>query len=130
MRQEIMEKHVEITLAIDIMFINKIPFIMMTSYNLHFGTAELVKDMKNNTLVASIEQLIQAYQISGFKIKAILADRQFKHIQQIIEQKRITLNIWAANEHVSEIHRYMYIRAVKERVRSIATMLPFERHLP
>ena len=125
-----MEKHGEIALAIDIMFISKIPFVMMTSHNKHFGTAKLVKDIQNNTLVTSIEQVIQAYQTCGFKIKAILADRQFEHIQQTIEQKGITLNICAANEHVSEIHRYMYIRTIKERVRSIATMLPFERHLP
>jgi len=33
MPQEIMEKHGELTLAIDIMFINKIPFVMTTSHN-------------------------------------------------------------------------------------------------
>jgi len=82
-----MEKHGEVTLAIDIMFINRIPFIMMASGNIHFDTAELIKDMKNNTLVTSIEQAIQAYQARGFRIKAILADGQFKHIQQIIKQK-------------------------------------------
>jgi len=84
--------------------------------------------MKNNTLVTPIKQVIQVYQTCGFKIKAMLADRQFKHIQQIIEQKGITLNICAANEHIPEIESY--IRTVKERVRSIATMLPFERCLP
>jgi hypothetical protein len=70
--QKHVEVHLEITLAIDIMFINKIPFVMMTSRNIHSSTAELVKDMKNNTLVTSIEQVIQAYQTCGFKIKAIL----------------------------------------------------------
>jgi len=59
--QEITEKHGGITLAIDIMFINKIPFVMTTSHKIYFGTAELVKDMQNNTLVTSIEQVIQAY---------------------------------------------------------------------
>jgi len=111
-------------LAIDAMFINKIP----TSLNIHFGTAELVKDMKNNTLVTSIEQLVQVYQTRGFKIQAILTDGQFQHIQQIIEQIGIRLNICAANEHVPEIERY--IRTVKERVRSIATTLPFKRYPP
>jgi len=67
--QEIMAKHGEVTLAIDVMFINKIPFVMMTSLNIHLRTAELVKDMKNNTLITSIEQIIQAYQARGFKIK-------------------------------------------------------------
>jgi len=85
--QEIMEKHGEIILAIDIMFINKILFVMTISRNIHFGTTELVNDMKNNTLVTSIEQVIQAYQTGGFKIKAILANGQFKHIQQIVEQR-------------------------------------------
>jgi len=126
--REIMDKHGEVVLAIDIMFINKIPFVMTTSRNINFGTAELIKDMKNNTLIMSIEQLIQAYQARGFKIQPILADRQFQHIQQIIGQKGIKLNICAANEHVPEIERY--IRTVKERVRSIATVLPFERYPP
>jgi len=101
---------------------------MTTSRNIHFSTAELAKDMKNNTLVTSIEQVIQAYQTCGFKIKAIIADKQFKHIQQIIEQKGIILNICVTNEHVPEIERY--IRTIKERVRSIATTLPFERYPP
>ena len=81
--------------------------------------------MKNNTLVTSIEQVIQAYQTRGFKIKAILADGQFKHIQQIIEQKGIILNICVANEHVPEIESEL-----SRRVRSIATTLPFERYPP
>ena len=63
---------------------------MMMSCNIHFGTAELIKDKKNNTLVTSIEQVTQAY-ANGFRIKAILADGQLKHIQQLIEQKGITL---------------------------------------
>jgi len=122
--QEIMEKHGEVTLAIDVMFINKIPFIMMTSCNIHLWTAELVKDIKNNKLITSIDQVIQAYQMHGFKIKAILVDGQFRHIQQQLEQKGVILNICAANEHVLEIERF--IRTVKERVRSIATTLPVE----
>ena len=35
--QEIMMKLGEVTLALDVMFINKIPFIMTTSCNIHFG---------------------------------------------------------------------------------------------
>jgi len=67
--------------AIDVMFINSIPFVMTTSCKIHFVMAKLVKDMKNNTLVTSIEQVIQAYQSRGFKIQAELGDGQFKHIQ-------------------------------------------------
>jgi len=83
---------------------------------------------KQYTLVTSIEQVIQAYQNRGFKIQAILGDGQFKHVQQIIKQKGISMNICMANKHVPEIERY--IRTAKERVRSIATTLPFERYPP
>jgi len=43
-----MDKYGYITLAIDVMFIKRIPFFMTMSCNIHFGMAELVKDMKNN----------------------------------------------------------------------------------
>jgi len=33
-----------ITLATDIMYINKIPFIIMTSRAIHFGTVKMIKD--------------------------------------------------------------------------------------
>ena len=99
---------------------------MTTSCNIHFGMAELVKDMKNNTQVTSIEQGIQAYQSRGFKIQAILGDGQFKHIQQIIKGNGISMNICTANNHVPEIERY--IRTIKERVRRIAVTLPFKRY--
>jgi len=49
--REIMERHGDVTLAIDVMFINRIPFMITMSRNIHFGTAELIKDMKNVTLI-------------------------------------------------------------------------------
>jgi len=60
---------------------------------LHFGTAELVKDMKNNTLVTSIKRVTQAYQARGFRKKAILADGQFKNIQQVIEKRNYSQHL-------------------------------------
>ena len=85
--QDIMEKHIHVTMTVDLMFINRILFVMTTTRNIHFGMAKLVKDMKNNTLVTSIEQVMPAYQSRGFKIQAILGDGQLKHIKQIIEEK-------------------------------------------
>jgi len=47
--------------------------------------------MKNKKLMISIKQVVLAYHSPGFKVQAILSDRQFKHIQQLIVQKGITL---------------------------------------
>jgi len=126
--REILEKHGDVTQAIDVMFINRIPFIITMLHNIHFGTAKLLKDMKNTMLITSIEQVMQAYIAWGFKIKAILGDGQFQHIQQDIQQKVVILNICSANEHVPEIERY--IRTLKECVCSIATILPFKEYPP
>ena len=35
------EEHGDVTLAVDIMYINEIPFVMTTSQEIHFGMAEL-----------------------------------------------------------------------------------------
>ena len=46
--EELLQRHKNVTLAIDIMYINKvIPFIITTSRNIHFGTAEMIKNEKN-----------------------------------------------------------------------------------
>ena len=80
--------------------------------------AELIKDMKNNTLVTSIEQVTQAY-AHGFRIKAILADGQSKHISgneqgghyflSLHTGKRILRNNWTLlpmpNDVVDAVHR-------------------------
>jgi len=45
---ELLQQHKNVTLAIDIMYINKvIPFIITTSCNIHFGTAEMIKNEIN-----------------------------------------------------------------------------------
>jgi len=44
---ELLERHKNVTLAIEIMYVNKtIPLIIMTSCTIHFGTAEMIKKIK------------------------------------------------------------------------------------
>ena len=76
---EMLEKHGDVTLAVDIMYINEIPFMMMTSQAIHFGTAELIKNEKISTIMIALKQVIKAYKARGFKICYILADGQFEH---------------------------------------------------
>jgi len=55
--QEIIEKYGKVTLAVDIMAINEIPFMIMTSRNIHFSTAKLIHNKTKNTLITSIAQV-------------------------------------------------------------------------
>ena len=75
-----LERHRQVTLETDIMYINKVPFIVTTSCNIHFCTTELIKNEIVATIATSIKQVIQMYQRRGFKIKHIHGDGQFKHI--------------------------------------------------
>ena len=55
--------------------------------------------------MTSIEQVVQAYHNLGFRVCALLGDGQFKHIQKLIEDKGISINLSTADEHVPVIER-------------------------
>ena len=55
----LLEEHGNVTLAVDIMYINKIPFMMTISRAIHFGTAEMIKNEKMTTNMTSLKQIIE-----------------------------------------------------------------------
>ena len=110
-----LEEHGNVTLTVDIMYINKIPFIVTLSRAIRFGTIEMIKDERKSTIIKSLEQVINAYHGRGFKICHILVDRQFECIRKHMEAAGINLNTTARDKHVSEIE--CYIRTIKERIK-------------
>jgi len=74
----LLEEHGNVTIAIDIMYINEIPYMMTTSQAIHFGTVEMIKNETKSTMIKSIQQIIDTYQGRGFKVKHVLGDRQFE----------------------------------------------------
>ena len=63
-----LEEHGNVTLATDIMYINKIPFIVTLSRAIRFGTIEMIKDKRKSTIIKSLQQVINAYHRRGFKV--------------------------------------------------------------
>jgi len=82
---ELLAEHGNITVMVDIMYINEIPFIMTTSHALHFGMAEMIKNETKSTIIKSLQQIIDTYHGRGFKVKHILGDRQFECIRSYME---------------------------------------------
>ena len=76
---ELLAEHGYVTIAIDIMIINDIPFMMTTLWAIYFGTAEMIKNETKPTIIKSIQQIINTYHGCSFKIKNILGDWQFSH---------------------------------------------------
>ena len=110
------------------MEINKIPFVITVSRHIHFGTAELIRNKSKTTIMSSIRQVVRAYHARGFKVHNILGDSGFECVRDALADMGITLNVASRNEHVPEVERY--IRTIKERVRAIASVLPFRQYPP
>ena len=117
----IMSVHHSVTLAIDVMFINKVAFLITTSRNLKFGMVEAIAIHQVTTIIAKLRSVCQVYHHRGFQVSVILGDPEFEPIRATFPQ----LNCCAADEHIPDVEQY--IRTVKDRVRSTYRMLPFKR---
>lgn len=120
---EILTRHHDVTLAIDIMYVNAIPFFITTSRGIRFVTVADLPNRQAPTIEREIQRVIRLYTHRGFNITTILCDPEFECLRPTFPH----LNTCGADEHVPEIERM--IRTIKERVRSVYVTLPF-RHLP
>ena len=121
---EVMARYKNITLCCDVMFINKIPFLITISRNLKFGTVDVMVNQKGETLVEHIRKVKQVYVQAGFNINMAMMDGEFEKIRGDLATLEMGLNITARDEHVGDIERY--IRTVKERVRGTYNNLAFK----
>ena len=113
----------QITLAIDIMFINRIPFFVMTSRKLHFKTVETLPNRQTETVRSVLQRVIQLYTGQGLRITEICADGEFRGLEPLFPS--IRFNLAAYDEHTPEVKRC--IRTIKDRTRSAYNSLPFAR---
>ena len=121
----ILEHYGEVTLCVDLMYVNKVPLLVTLSRNIKFGTMEAVTDRKETTLLKSIKGVISLYRKAGFKITVALMDGEFVPLRGGLAELGIRLNETSRDEHVGDVERY--IRTVKERMRAIYNTLPFQK---
>jgi hypothetical protein len=127
MDSTIMNRYRNVTLAGDIMFVNKIPFFVTISRAIKFSTSEMIINRKNPTILVAIKHVVGAYAKRGFIITNLLMDGEFESMRTDMAMLKINLNTTSNNEHVPEIERH--IRTLKERARCVYNALPF-RSIP
>jgi hypothetical protein len=110
-------------MAIDIMFVNKIPFLVTCGQGVRFGTIENLKNQQVTTVASALDTVIHLYHQWGLVVGTINADGKFEPLQEVLTS--VSFNLCAKEEHVPEIERY--IRTVKDRMHSGYNSLPFER---
>ena len=88
----ILEHYGEVTLCVDLMYVNKVPLLVTLSRNIKFGTMEAVADRKETTLLKSIKGVISLYRKAGFKITVALMDGEFVPLRGGLAELGIRLN--------------------------------------
>jgi hypothetical protein len=121
--QQILQRYRLVSICVDLMFVNKVAFLVTISRNIHFGTVEAVPNQQAATLVKYIRSVSQIYRRGGFLVEHALADNQFTSLKGFADIG-ITVNETGRDDHVGEVERY--IRTVKERARCIYNTLPFD----
>jgi hypothetical protein len=101
----IMSHYRDIALVGDIIFVNTIPFFVMISRHMKFGTAEMINNQKSPAILVAIKQVKAIYMRRGFNLTQLLMDGQFEPQRAEVAEMRITLNTVSADEHTCPRHR-------------------------
>ena len=121
--KDICERHKNVILSADIMFVNSIPFFITVSRHIKFTTVEPLDDRSDKTILAAIRNVVKLYKQRNFNVTVILADPEFNSLNTELQNNNILLNTTAMQEHTPEVKRQ--IRVIKEQVRAAWSTLPY-----
>ena len=93
------------------MFVNGVPFLVLSSRNINLTTIEHISHRTASKLGLLLHRTITVYTHAGFKIQTVLMDNEFDKVKDHVPHA--ILNTPAASEHVGDIERR--IRVIKER---------------
>jgi hypothetical protein len=119
----VLEQHQLVTLAVDVMFVNKVPFLVSVARGLNLVTAEFTPSRTAKQLAAGVTRMMDLYSRGGFQVGTVLMDNKFEKLRNLMPI--LAINTTAVKEHVPEVERK--IRLINERGRVILNTLPFKR---
>ena len=76
--QSILKLHRNVVLSLDIMFVNKLPFLVTSSCNLCFSTVESLPNCQVGTVTTCLKKVIRLYHHCGFYMTSITCDPEFE----------------------------------------------------
>jgi len=119
----ILEQHQLVTLAVDVMFVNGVPFLVSVARSLNLVTAEFLPSQTAKKLASGITRMIDLYACGRFQLGTVLMDNEFEKLQNLVPI--LVINTTAAKEHVPEVERK--IRLIKELGRGILNTFPLKK---
>jgi hypothetical protein len=107
-----MEHYQRVILCVEVMKVNKMPFLVSISRAIKFGTVTWLKNAKAMTILKHITDIHSIYVKRGFIVEIIEVDGQFEPLRGKLAGMGITLNKCSREEHVPVAERR--IRTLKE----------------
>ena len=87
----------------DLVYVNKVPLLVMLSRNIKFGKMEAVADRKEATMLKFIKGVVSLYCKAGFKVTTVLMDGEFIPLCGGLAELGLRLNEKSRDEHVGDI---------------------------
>jgi Reverse transcriptase (RNA-dependent DNA polymerase) len=119
----ILEHHRNVTLCVDIFYVNQILFLHSISRKLKVRTVNYITSRHKPNILKEILEIIELYRHRGFIVTNIHGDIEFECI--IRDIPTVNFEITPNDAHVPEVERS--IRTIKERVRADINDMPYTR---
>jgi hypothetical protein len=123
----IMEKYQSVTLGFDLMYVNKVTFLVTFSRHIHFGMVERLGSHKEEDIVTGLRSIVMLYKSCGLRIDTFLGDGEFEPLRGSISDMGGQLNVTLHDKHVGDVDHY--IRMIEERARASFHATPFKNSL-
>lgn len=116
----------DITLCMDIIFVNSIPFLVSISEDLGLLMVQYITDRSKESIKKALDSMIKIYKSENFDVRTIKCDGEggVAALEPHINGLGIKLNPTGKGQHVPQIERKA--RQIKERVRAHISILPFK----
>ena len=121
---EIKKAHEEVTLCIDLFFVNNAIFFHGIDTTIKFRGSIPLKSRKSDEVYRALDVLLRHYNKAGHKVIEIRCDGEFKHLfEKIADEMDVRMNYTTADEHEPTVENS--IKTVKERMRGTVNSLPY-----
>jgi hypothetical protein len=121
----IMVHYRKVVLCVDVMKVNKMPFLVTISRAIKFGTVAWLKNAKADTILKQITYVRNIYIKREFLLEIVEVDGQFEPLHGALSEMGVTFNRCSREEHVPVAERR--ICTLKVRCRFICNTLPFKK---
>ena len=81
MPSELLKRHPGVTITMDILFINNMPFLLSMSHGLKFMMVESLPNRQVKTIKEKVRTICTLYQGCGFVVHSIYADLEFEPLR-------------------------------------------------